>query len=227
MPKFVTIQNLEQYNSKINPRIQDLEQVSDLGYLVNYIKQTQPVTYTVELDGKTYTYKASAEQSESLPKLSDIEDYYGFSQIKEYVETIKNANYLPLTGGNVTGNLTVQDKNVVRSVNGVNADVNGNVQIGFPSDTFINVTSFPFTAPSDGWITVRAVATASIPGAYVLLETKSSGGETKLISISARYYDTQTSTGDNLPVKKGDIVNIAFNNMRLVTAKFFYAEGEI
>ena len=129
MPKFVTIQNLEQYNSKINPRIQDLEQVSDLGYLVNYIKQTQPVTYTVELDGKTYTYKASAEQSESLPKLSDIEDYYGFSQIKEYVETIKNANYLPLTGGNVTGNLTVQDKNVVRSVNGVNADANGNVNV--------------------------------------------------------------------------------------------------
>ena len=117
--------------------------------------------------------------------------------------------------------------NFVRSVNGVNADVNGNVQIGFPSDTFINVTSFPFTAPSDGWITVRSVATASIPGAYTLLETKSSGGIEKLISISARYYDTETSTGDTLPVKKGDIVNIAFNNMRLVTAKFFYAEGEI
>ena len=135
--------------------------------------------------------------------------------------------YLKLSGGNITGNLTVQNKNVVRSVNGVNADVNGNVQIGFPSDTFINVTSFPFTAPSDGWITVRAVATASIPGAYVLLETKSSGGIEKLISISARYYDTETTTGDTLPVKKGDIVNIAFNNMRLVTAKFFYAEGEI
>lgn len=37
------------------------------------------------------------------------------------------ADYLPLAGGNITGNLTVQNKNVVRSVNGVNADENGNV----------------------------------------------------------------------------------------------------
>lgn len=39
------------------------------------------------------------------------------------------ADYLPLTGGNLTGNLTVQNKNVVRSVNGVNADNAGNVNI--------------------------------------------------------------------------------------------------
>ena len=37
------------------------------------------------------------------------------------------ANYLPLAGGNLTGNLTVQNKNVVRSVNGVNADAMGDV----------------------------------------------------------------------------------------------------
>lgn len=117
--------------------------------------------------------------------------------------------------------------NFVRSVNGVNADAQGNVKAVFPSDTFINVTSFPFTAPSDGWITANAIATASTSGSYVVLSTKSSGGEVKLLSISARYYDTQTSTGDTLPVKKGDIVNISFNNMRLISAKFFYAEGEI
>ena len=117
--------------------------------------------------------------------------------------------------------------NFVRSVNGVNADAQGNVQTGFPSDTFINVTSFPFTAPSDGWITANAVATASIVGSYVFLETESSGGEKKLLSISARNNDTSTSTGDTLPVKKGDIVDISYNNMRLISAKFFYAEGEI
>lgn len=39
------------------------------------------------------------------------------------------ADYLPLTGGNVTGNLSVQNKNVVRSVNGVNADTQGNVTV--------------------------------------------------------------------------------------------------
>ena len=117
--------------------------------------------------------------------------------------------------------------NFVRSVNGVNADAQGNVQTVFPSDTFINVASFPFTAPSDGWITVHAIATASIPGAYMHLITNSSGGETKLSSISARYNDATTSTGDTLPVKKGDIVNINYNSMRLISAKFFYAEGEI
>ena len=117
--------------------------------------------------------------------------------------------------------------NFVRSVNGVNADAQGNVKTVFPSDTFINVTSFPFTAPSNGWITVNAIATVSVPGAYALLQTKSSSGEEKLLSISARYNDTLTSTGNTLPVKKGDIVKISFNNMRLISAKFFYAEGEI
>lgn len=37
------------------------------------------------------------------------------------------SDYLPLAGGNVTGNLTVQNKNVVCSVNDVNADAEGNV----------------------------------------------------------------------------------------------------
>ena len=37
--------------------------------------------------------------------------------------------YLKLTGGNLTGNLTVSGKNVVRSINGTNADSSGNVNI--------------------------------------------------------------------------------------------------
>ena len=40
---------------------------------------------------------------------------------------------LPLSGGNVTGNLTVQSKNVVRSVNGTAADASGNVTISIPA----------------------------------------------------------------------------------------------
>ena len=125
------------------------------------------------------------------------------------------------------GTLTWKDKNLVRSVNGVNADTQGNVQTVFPSDTFINVTSFPFTAPSNGWITVNTIATASLVGTYAHLSTNSSGGETKLMSISARNNDTQTSMSNTLPVKKGDIVKISYNNARLISAKFFYAEGEI
>jgi len=47
------------------------------------------------------------------------------------------ADYLPLAGGNVTGNLTVQNKNLVRSVNGVNADANGNVLLIESGDNWV------------------------------------------------------------------------------------------
>lgn len=40
---------------------------------------------------------------------------------------------LPLGGGDVTGNLTVQGKNAVRSVNGVEANADGDVPITIPS----------------------------------------------------------------------------------------------
>ena len=45
------------------------------------------------------------------------------------------ANYLPLTGGNLTGNLTVQNKNVVRTINDVEADENGNINVIVPDAT--------------------------------------------------------------------------------------------
>ena len=45
--------------------------------------------------------------------------------------------FLPVSGGNVTGNLTVQGKNLVRSVNGTVADVNGDVAV-HPPVTSVN-----------------------------------------------------------------------------------------
>ena len=45
------------------------------------------------------------------------------------------ANYLPLAGGNVTGNLSVQNKNVVRTINEVEADENGNINVIVPDAT--------------------------------------------------------------------------------------------
>lgn len=77
----------------------------------------------------------------------------------------ESVDYLPLAGGNVTGNLSVQNKNVVRSVNGVDADESGNVTISsscIPDyDSAINITSYfasseakQYTAPCDGVISV-------------------------------------------------------------------------
>lgn len=45
------------------------------------------------------------------------------------------ADYLPLAGGNVTGNLSVQNKNVVRTINDVEADENGNINVIVPDAT--------------------------------------------------------------------------------------------
>lgn len=62
------------------------------------------------------------------------------------------ANYLPLAGGNITGNLTVQNKNVVRSVNGVNADKNGNVQLGNLGVITGKIEWFAFNTAPDGYL---------------------------------------------------------------------------
>ena len=57
--------------------------------------------------------------------------------------------FLPLDGGDVTGNLTVQSKNVVRSVNGVNADANGNVPLAVEPIGMIYVQFGGQAAPAD------------------------------------------------------------------------------
>ncbi len=72
---------------------------------------------------------------------------------------------LPLSGGNLSGNLTVQDKNVVRSVNGTFADTSGNVTLnidapvtsvqGKTGDIYLAMYTNPdpvrySTAPSNG-----------------------------------------------------------------------------
>lgn len=64
---------------------------------------------------------------------------------------------LPLSGGNVTGNLTVQSKNVVRSVNGLTADASGNVPISLPTPKAYVTETWKSGANwyrkwSDGWI---------------------------------------------------------------------------
>lgn len=66
---------------------------------------------------------------------------------------------LPLSGGNVTGNLTVQNKNVLRSVNGTSADANGNVTISLPSPKAYVTEAWKssdglswYRKWSDGWI---------------------------------------------------------------------------
>ena len=62
------------------------------------------------------------------------------------------ANYLPLAGGNITGNLTLQNKNVVRSVNGVEANEIGNVQLGNLGVITGKIEWFAFNTPPEGYL---------------------------------------------------------------------------
>lgn len=68
---------------------------------------------------------------------------------------------LPLSGGDVTGNFTVQGKNVVRSVNGTNADASGNVALevgSYPTlKTSFSLGSNSATSPSNVTKTVSGL----------------------------------------------------------------------
>lgn len=73
---------------------------------------------------------------------------------------------LSLSGGNVMGNLTVQGKNVLRSVNGSTADASGNASISVPptpkayvTETYRNGANW-YRKYSDGWIEQGGVITS-------------------------------------------------------------------
>ena len=134
------------------------------------------------------------------------------------------ADYLPLVGGNITDNLTVQNKNVVRSVNGVEADAGGNVQTGFPGSTFINVdfsTNPNFTAPANGFLNVGCKAlSASEPSSFGIIFDNRTVNHWMPIS----QFGTMSIC---TPVRKGETCYLAYASSVFDNARFIYAEGEI
>ena len=100
------------------------------------------------------------------------------------VEDLTNT-CLPLGGGDVSGNLTVQSKNVVRSVNGAAADANGNVSITIPSAyTLPNATSSTLGGVKIGSNITVSSGTISL--------TKSD------VTTALGYTPLQTSTPSNV-----------------------------
>ena len=127
------------------------------------------------------------------------------------------AKYLPVSGGAVTGNVTVQGKNVVRSVNGTSADASGNVTIsglvksvnGTNADASGNVTisvsdgtvtqkyyNAKFTVVYSGTLTVSSL-TAYKP-VYILVKALTSSGGTcywpEVINGAVLNSDVKDST---------------------------------
>lgn len=97
------------------------------------------------------------------------------------------ADYLPLSGGNLTGNLTVQNKNVVRSINGVEANEIGNVQLGNLGVITGEIKWFAFNTPPDGYLVCN--------GANVSRETYAD----LFATIGTTFGSGDGSTTFNLP----------------------------
>lgn len=108
------------------------------------------------------------------------------------------SDYLPLAGGNVTGNLTVKNKNVVRTINDVEADVNGNVviesgtsyEIGQRIESLIPLTN-AMLHPTDG-------AVISGSGSYAEFVTLMAGKVStnpELFCTEAEWQTSNTNYG--------------------------------
>lgn len=129
--------------------------------------------------------------------------------------------------------------NFVRSVNGVTADAKGNVQTGFPSDTFVtifenitnNAMSAPeayvnsYTAPANGYVHCGGAKNPNVRESACYITTN---------RIASRYSSgtlasvaTSLMVGGTIPVKKGDVVSFLIYNLQNASATFIYAEGEI
>ena len=94
--------------------------------------------------------------------------------------------------------------NFVRSVNGVNADAEGNVSV-MPDFTTATRIYAPYTASSDGWL-------------FIDLKLDENGGAVFINGTTAFFHDIYSSpyigpgvrTTGLIPVSKGDVITISY-----------------
>lgn len=89
----------------------------------------------------------------------------------------------------------------------------------FPSDTYVEISSFPYIAPSDGWVNISATSTSD-NRSYIRV------GNGQLFAIS-HCYTSGSATAVIMPCRKGCSISAIFDNCTLSSAKFFYAQGEV
>ena len=94
--------------------------------------------------------------------------------------------------------------------------------LSMPSNTAITISTSNsisnYTAPCDGWVCANGSANA---GAYLYLHN-----QTAHMDIINVYSGTGTRAC-YIPVKKGDVCRIEYNNMKSVTGIFVYAQSEV
>ena len=116
---------------------------------------------------------------------------------------------LPLTGGGVTGNLTVQNKNVVRSVEGATADTSGEVKLpttGVSAGSYgpsANATpsagatfNVPYiTVDAKGRLTAASTKTVKMPTVSIPAASSSTMGGIKPASAWVKILESTSNIG--------------------------------
>jgi hypothetical protein len=123
--------------------------------------------------------------------------------------------------GTADGALTMDGKNVVRSVNGVVADANGNVKVSnanTPSDVYLELsqvaTGTTLTAPADGFYTVAGST------GYVRLEGTH-------VAVADHSNSVSSDVACTIPVRSGDTVTLRYSLDTFSYLRFVYAQGAI
>lgn len=115
----------------------------------------------------------------------------------------------PALRGLPDGTLSWNGKNVVRSVNGVNANAAGNVTIaGWPNyGGRVAISGNSYTAPSNGWIVVAHNQLGGTRG-----EVKIGGFQVFSSNVSSQSAVVNVDTTSMIPVKSGN--TITFTNIQ-------------
>lgn len=94
---------------------------------------------------------------------------------------------------------------------------NGNGDIGFPGDEFIDITT-PYTAVSNGYVYFRAMTKIANGGAGSLIVRSSNG----MIAHSLTSFNNH-GLYVHLPVKEGSVIEIDPVNATVLDARFYPA----
>lgn len=188
------------------------------------------LAYEITIDTEKHSIRVhdgvTAGGHEILPKAKNDEIYapkdldVGVTSVNGNTGDVtpEQTGCLPLSGGNVTGNLTVQGKNVVRSLNGITADASGNVAISTsptissPSyilaektfSQFTGTQTYTYTMPQNGLVEVEA----------------------KLVSNAASNKCTSIIYVDNVQIRKAT-TNVSKNSALTLAPILFLNKGSV
>lgn len=106
------------------------------------------------------------------------------------------SKFLPLSGGNVTGNLTVQSKNVVCSVNGSIADMAGNVSLAVGDGTVVEKinTTVNVKRGANAQSTVTISDLTPLKPLYVVLKRSDTLGSVRSFSFVSNGVALKTTS---------------------------------